>query len=290
MAFAVRRGRLEVRLMRLSVLLLLLVAGAVGCMPPSWAANALLHPPRRPVTQQPRAPFEVVEIDGAGVRLKGWWFRAAAPKRGTIVYLHGVADSRGSGIGVAEHFVARGFDVIAYDSRAHGESGGDACTYGYYEKQDLGRVLDRVDAKPVVLIGFSLGAAVALQAAAGDARIKAVIAVSSFSDLRTVGSERAPFFASRGNIAEAFQMAEREGKFRVDDVSPVAAAPRIAAPVLLVHGERDDETPAAHSQRIFAALPAPHRRLVVVQGAGHGNPLTADVWRQLDAWVDDATH
>ena len=65
-------------------------------MPPSWAANALLHPPRRPVTQQPRGPFEAVEVDGAGVRLKGWWFRtSAAPKRGTVVYLHGVADNRG---------------------------------------------------------------------------------------------------------------------------------------------------------------------------------------------------
>jgi hypothetical protein len=32
--------------------------------------------------------------------------------------------------------------VIAYDSRAHGESGGDACTYGFFEKEDLRRVLD----------------------------------------------------------------------------------------------------------------------------------------------------
>ena len=98
-----------------------------------------------------------------------------------------------------------------------------------------------------------------------------MIAVSSFSDLRTVGSERVPFFASKGNIAEAFRLAEQEGKFRADDVSPMAAAPRIAAPVLLIHGERDDETPPAHSQRIFAALPEPKRRLV----AGSPAPATA---------------
>jgi len=269
-------------------LALLFVAGTMSCMPPSWAANALLHPGRRQVTQQPRRPFEAVDFDGDGVRLKGWWFRGASAKRGTVVYLHGVADNRGSGIGIAEHFLARGYDVIAYDSRAHGESGGDVCTYGYYEKQDLRRVLDRVTATPVVLFGVSLGGAVALQAAADDARIAAVIAVSTFSDLRTVGSERAPFFASKGNIAEAFTIAERDGKFRADDVSPVAAAPRIGVPVLVIHGARDDETPPAHSQRIFAALPEPKRRLVLVPGAGHGNALTADVWRQLDAWLDDA--
>jgi uncharacterized protein len=263
----------------------LAVAVAVaGCMPPSWAANALLHPARRPVTQEPGPRFEAVQFDGAGVRLKGWWARAPAPKRGTVVYLHGVADNRGSSIGIAQHFLARGFDVIAYDSRAHGESGGDACTYGYYEKQDLKLVLDRVEAKPVVLFGVSLGGAVALQAA-DDARLAAVIAVSVFSDLRTVGSERAPFFASKGNIAEAFRMAEQEGKFRVDDVSPMAAAARVAAPVLLIHGDRDDQTPPAHSRRIFAALPEAKRRLVLVPGAGHGNALTADVWRQLDVWL-----
>ena len=56
-------------------------------------------------------------------------------------------------------------------------------------------------------------------------------------------------------------------------------------PVLLIHGEIDGETPAAHSRRIFAALPEPKRRLVVVPGAGHGDALTADVWRQLDVWL-----
>ena len=57
----------------------LLLVAVAGCMPPSWAANALLHPARRPVTQQPRRPFEAVDFHGAGVQLKGWWFRAPAP-------------------------------------------------------------------------------------------------------------------------------------------------------------------------------------------------------------------
>ena len=121
------------------------------------------------MTQTPTRPFDAVEFDGAGVKLKGWWFHAPA-KRGTVVYLHGVADNRGSSIGFADHFLARGFDVVAYDSRAHGESGGDTCTYGFYEKEDLRRVIDRVAAKPIILIGTSLGAAVALQEAAMEDR------------------------------------------------------------------------------------------------------------------------
>jgi uncharacterized protein len=280
------RGVLVTRRPAVAAAALLALTVAAGCMPPSWGANAILHPQRRPMKRQPDRPFDAVELDGAGVKLKGWWFHAAE-KRGTLVYLHGVSDNRGTSVGIAEHFLARGFDVIAYDSRAHGESGGDACTYGVYEKQDLARVLDRVETRPIVLMGTSMGAAIALQAAAVDQRVAAVVAVSPFSDLRTAAIERAPFFASKGNIAEAFRLAEAEGRFRVDDASPVAAAARIAAPTLLIHGAKDDETPAAHSQRIFAALHDP-KRLILVPNADHNHVVDARIWRDIDAWVDEA--
>ena len=221
-----------------------------------------------------------------GVKLKGWWFRSAG-KRGTVVVLHGAADNRGSAVGMADHFVPRGFEVVAYDSRAHGESEGDACTYGFYEKQDLRRVLDRVSIAPIVVIGTSMGAAVALLAAAEDRRVAAVVALSSFSDLRTAALERVPFFASKGNVAEAFKLAEDAAKFRIDDVNPMAAAPQIQVPTLIIHGDHDEWTPHAHSQRIFAALHAP-KRLILVPNAGHNNVIDAGVWREIDSWLDAA--
>lgn len=271
--------------LRLLAIPVCLLAGVAGCMPPSWGAAALLHPTRRPIEQQPVGPFERVELKGDGVLLKGWRFRGAGPRKGTVVYLHGVADNRGSSIGIAAHFVQRGFDVIAYDSRAHGESQGDACTYGYYEKRDLGRVLDTVEAGPIVLLGTSLGAAVALQSAALDRRVNGVVAIAAFSDLRTVASERAPFFASKGNISEALRIAEDTAHFKVDEVSPVAAAAQITVPTLIIHGDHDVETPSAHSLRIFAALREP-KRLILVPDRGHGDSLTPEVWKNIDSWVE----
>ena len=270
----------------LAVAGVLLALGVAAYLAPSFGANAILYPKRRPMTRQPTQPFEAVEFEGAGVKLKGWWFHAPE-KRGTVVFLHGVGDNRGSAVGIAAHFVPRGFEVIAYDSRAHGESDGDACTYGFYEKQDLRRVLDRVTVNPIVVMGVSMGAAVALQAAAQDRRIAAVVAVSSFSDLQTAAAERAPFFATTGSLARAFERAGNIGQFRVDDVSPMAAAAHITAPTLLIHGDHDNETPPAHSQRIFAALRAP-KRLILVPNAGHSHVLDAGVWREIDAWLDAA--
>jgi uncharacterized protein len=257
-------------------------------MPPSWGANALLHPARRPRTREPAGKFENVDISGdGGVHLKGWLFRAEQRRRGTIVYLHGLSDNRGTGAWIAAHFVKRGFDVLAYDSRAHGESEGQACTYGYYEKRDLARALDSLGADKVALMGSSMGAAVALQAAAEDRRVKTVVAIATISDLRTAAFERAPFIASRKNIESALRIAEDEGHFHVDEVSPVAAAARIAAPVMLIHGAEDPETPYAHSQRVYAALHDP-KRILIVPHAKHNDTLTPETWKQVDAWIDEA--
>jgi uncharacterized protein len=268
---------------KLTALLPLLLALA-GCMPPSWGAAALLHPSRKPMTGAPPLPAESVEIAGDGVVLKGWLFRAAGERRGTIVYLHGAADNRASVVGVAKRYVPRGYDVLAYDSRAHGDSTGDACTYGYFEKRDLSKAIESLKTPVVAVVGVSLGAAVAIQAAAEDSRIASVVAISTFSDIRTVATERAPFFASAGNIREAIAIAEQQAHFVADEASPVRAAARVSIPVLLVHGAIDKETAPAHSERVYQALKGP-KRLLLLPKNGHAVSLDEATWRIIDEWL-----
>jgi len=244
---------------------------------------------RHPLAAAPELPHRDVSFRSDGVVLKGWLFPTGHPRRGLIVYLHGVADNRGSSVGLAHRFVAEGYDVLAYDSRAHGESEGRDCTYGFYEKRDLARALDAVSADQAILFGASLGAAVALQAAPDEPRVRGVIAQSSFSDLDVVVRERAPWIATRADVEKALALAEKRGNFQVAEVSPRKAAARIHVPVLLIHGREDRETPAAHSQRIYDALAGP-RRLILVPGAGHNDVLSgADVWREIDSWLAGLT-
>lgn len=205
--------------------------------------------------------------------------------RGTLIYLYGVADNRTGATGIVERFGTLGFDVVAYDSRAHGESEGDACTYGIFEKHDLQRVIDTIGPAPIVLLGTSLGAAVALQEAAHDHRVTAVVAAEVFSDLRTVATERAPFFFTSGIIDRAPTLAEQQGRFQVDEVSPIAAAAAVRIPVLLVHGEADTDTPPAHSRRVLAALAGP-KCLTLVPGARHHGDLR-DAWGEVEHWLDE---
>ena len=162
-----------------------------------------------------------------------------------MVYLHGVADNRSSATGIIERFGRQGF---------------------------------------VVLLGTSLGAAVAIQEAAHDPRVSAIVAVETFSDLRTVATERAPVFFTSGIIDRAFELAELRGHFRVDAVSPVQAAAGVS-PVLLIHGEADVDTRPEHSRRVLAALAGP-KRLILVPGARHNEPLRGDVWGEIEHWLD----
>ena len=97
---------------------------------------------------------------------------------------------------------------------------GHACTYGFYEKKDSSVALDKLGGGPIVAFGISLGAGIALQAAAEHPRIGLVVAVAPISDLRTAAAERAPFFASRANIDEAFRIAEKQAAFRADAGQP----------------------------------------------------------------------
>jgi alpha-beta hydrolase superfamily lysophospholipase len=279
------RNRWWLVLVGVSVVVLVTL-GMASTLVPSIGAGGLLHPGRHRVTAPPPPTCQDATFAGDGVNLKGWRCRAPTARRGTLVYLHGVADNRTSGTGVIDRFGRLGFDVVVYDSRAHGESEGELCTYGYYEKRDLHHVLDTVGPGPIVLVGTSLGAAVALQEAAGDARVTAVVAAETFSDLRSVATARAPFFFTPGIIARAFKLAEQQGRFSVDDVSPVMAAAEIRSPVLLIHGSADSETRPAHSQRVLAALAGP-KRLILVAGARHNESLRGEVWDEIERWIED---
>ena len=261
----------------------------------SVAAGALLHPSHRLVAEAPPEGCDAETFAGVGVTLSGWRCPPTRSLRrdgrpepaATLVLLHGVADNRTSWRSAIERFTARGFEVIADDSRAHGASTGDACTYGFFEKRDLHRVLDAVKAQRVVLLGTSLGAAIALQEAAGDPRIRAVVAAETFSDLRTVAAERVPYLP-QPIVDRAFDTAEARASFVADAVSPLRAASHIAAPVLLIHGADDVDTNADHSRRVYTALKG-QKRLILVPGVGHNHSLSLDwVWTEIDKWIAQA--
>src|SRR4051794_14921251 len=80
------------------------------------------------------------------LKITGWWIPAATAFNRCVVIVHGYADSKIGGIAWAPTFRAMGFNVLAIDLRAHGESGGAQTTAGYFERHDVSRVIDQLRA------------------------------------------------------------------------------------------------------------------------------------------------
>lgn len=268
--------------MRLALLCLTLVS----CTPAKLAGDFIVTPIRLPVVGAPKQPHSELKVTTQdGLTLRGWVFPAEKPK-GVVVLLHGKDTNR-------QHFLERGlrmlelgYTVVAYDQRGHGESDRTTITYGVKEVGDLQNVLDAVRPEgPVVVIGESLGAAVALQAAAVDSRISGVVAAASFSNLRRLLEEKTPFFFDEKARADTFSLAEVKAGFELDAVSPEKSAALITVPTLLVHGTSDTFISITHSQRIFEALPG-KKELVRLDGVAHMDVLLhAEGWKQIERFV-----
>lgn len=222
-----------------------------------------------------------VEVE-PGLVLSGFLFRATGRSRGVVVYHHGIWDACRPRMRLAALLQPAGFDVLMYDSRGHGESGGRYCTYGFRESKDLSLVLDEVGRRgcqvsQVGVVGHSMGAATAVYAAAADRRIRAVVMESCYRDLRTAIRDYARLwfpFIPEFLIRQAETRAARKAGFDLDALSPLAHMSKLDIPVLIVQGTADRRIKPAYAQEHFEATPEP-RELFWLEGARHGR-----VWHE----------
>jgi pimeloyl-ACP methyl ester carboxylesterase len=109
----------------------------------------------------------------------------------TVVLLHGGGQTRHSWADAMRALVERGYRVISYDARGHGDSGWSAAgAYGLDDRaDDLGAVLHGTKA-PFALVGASLGGATAIQAAARGLRPAALALVDIVPDAEPQGVAR----------------------------------------------------------------------------------------------------
>jgi len=250
---------------------------------------ANLNPMRLPQTEEmlrrtgaTKEDFSVRAPDG--VELRGWKVRARTPNGDWVLLFHGVSDNRTGDLGHAELLLRHGYNVVMMDSRAHGASGGDMATYGWKERYDTVAITDALCSQENVhhlgALGVSMGAAIALQSAAVEPRIQAVIAEDPFADLREVSYDYAGLHFSpllgktllRPATIFAMKGMAETGGFQPDDVAPAKAVAARGFPVLLICGTRDHTIPCRHAQRIYQAARGP-RELWVVEGAQHASAL-----------------
>jgi uncharacterized protein len=112
-----------------------------------------------------------------GVKLAAWY---VPPRNGAVVVLiHGSGGDRSGPSNQARMLVRHGYGALLVDARGRGTSDGDNGSYGWAWNRDIRGAVDflsRRGVEHVAAYGLSTGAEVALQAAAEDRRIEAVVA------------------------------------------------------------------------------------------------------------------
>ena len=209
-----------------------------------------------------------------GERLHTVWTPARAPRRGAILLCHGNGGNLHDRGPHARLLTAAGFDVLLFDYRGYGRSSGRPSVEGtrHDARAAHAALLERAGTGRLIYLGESLGAAVALGLAL-ERPPAGLVLQSAFTSVRAMAALHYPAIP-QAVVPDAYPSLKLIGKLR--------------APMLVLHGERDELVPAAHGEALHAAAPEP-KRLRILPGVGHNDLLAGagSTWAEaIAAWTD----
>ncbi|MCW3787087.1 alpha/beta hydrolase [Plebeiibacterium sediminum] len=199
--------------------------------------------------------------------------------KGTIILLHGIRGRKEHFYHRAKQLADSSYNSVLVDLRAHGQSGGKFCTYGFKEKYDIRKIVDylknREDINQNIGIwGHSLGAAIALQSMAVCPDIKFGIIESTFSNFKDIVHDYSKlYFGFDIPILSDYLIfrAKSLADFNPDEVVPYKSCQHIKQPVFMAHGDKDDRINIAYGKLNFENVKSTDKEFVEVKNANHVN-------------------
>ena len=192
-----------------------------------------------------------------GVKLHTWWIEAPQARMATV-FFHGNAGNLTHRIAHMRAIVAAGSALLLPDYRGYGKSDGKPSEAGLYLDADAGYqwLIDQgYPPERLVIQGESLGTAVAVDLAARQP-CAGVALEAPFNSASQVAAGILPLLGPL--IMRGFDSKSKIGKIR--------------APLLIMHGDRDEVIPFKLGQDLFAAAPEP-KSFRTIAGAGHNDLL-----------------
>jgi fermentation-respiration switch protein FrsA (DUF1100 family) len=242
-----------------------------------FGQRALMYVPDRrhitPAQIQLAGIEEVVLKTPDGERVFAWYGRAR-PGEPTILYFHGNGGSLANRSERIAKYLARGRGMFMMTYRGYGGSSGRPSERANVADALLAYdtlVARGVPAKDIVLYGESIGSGVAVQVAA-QRSVAGVILDAPYTSIVDVAALAYPFLPVR--------------PFLLDRYETMTHLPRVTAPMLVIHGERDTIIPVEMGRAVAAAAKGP-ARLVTFPNAGHVDHHLHGSFEAVQDWLDD---
>ena len=219
------------------------------------------------------------------VMLTGWYLLSPACET-NLILVHGISSNRASrqATEIAAHLIDACFNVLLFDLRAHGTSGGDRITGGIDEAEDVLGAYDYLRSRGahphrIGILGRSMGAGAAVLAAAVEPDIRALVLDSTYAQVHDlIAFEVArktpiPEWAAPVFIPGASLLANVLYGIDLSKLAPEHAIKSVDVPILLIHGEADTRIPIEHGVRVHKEAYA-ESKMWVVPSADHGEAFS----------------
>jgi fermentation-respiration switch protein FrsA (DUF1100 family) len=223
-----------------------------------------------------------------GYQLKGILIRNSVETQNTVILVHGIGkDKTWSSMKYGDIFLDQGYNIFVYDSRNHGESGGDHPSYGYYENEDLQTCVSYIRSQnPEGIIGIhseSLGAATALMHAENynnNNEVAFYIEDCGYSDLYELYTARTVDYNIPKPLCPVILdylslVCKVRSGFFLSEVSPIKNIDKVTTPILFIHGDSDDFVPATMANDLYSKKTG-IKALYYAKGAGHAKSIDVD--------------
>jgi fermentation-respiration switch protein FrsA (DUF1100 family) len=207
-----------------------------------------------------------------GVRIHGWHVPHEHP-RAVVLFAHGNAGNVTHRADVLRALHDRvGVSVLAFDYRGYGRSGGKPTGQGILADARAARTWlarrENIPAEQIVLMGESIGGAVAVDLAADGAR--GLIVENSFASLPEVAAYHFPWLPVRLFMRTRLNSAARIRNYH--------------GPLLQSHGDCDTIVPLASAERLFAAANEP-KKFILIPGGDHNDAHGPQYYEQICQFV-----
>jgi fermentation-respiration switch protein FrsA (DUF1100 family) len=239
-------------------------------------------------------------------KLYGTYIKNPKASKDTVILLHGLSGSRWTVLKYADMYLDRGFNILIYDGRNHGESGGTDVTYGFDEKYDLDRWVNWLYTKNkggiIGVHGESMGAATALlhsQLNESKKKVSFYIADSSYSNLKDLLRNKAKeVYNIKSNLTAntllfyADKVNKLKNQFNFDEVSINNIVKEVSIPILFIHGEDDSVLPKTIAEDLYNAKQGP-KELYISKSSGHEQAFVnnseeykENIYKFLDSYIN----